>query len=176
MARRKPGRIAHTNQTAQDAARSHTATAIKRGDIIRPKFCSACGWPGIIEAHHTDYKKPEKIQWLCHRCHSHEHLRRNRALFGADKNPKYKFVRLRYRLHETIKKEAVRLNGTISWLIEKTLERKFGVRSSSNKLNAYQCIRGCGHVTHTASTTHPNQCGACRKRQIIPWLKRKARP
>lgn len=58
--------------------RAHRAvrSAIKRGDLIRPKCCSRCGLSpmkknGIsgIEAHHHDYIRPLEVEWLCPTCH-----------------------------------------------------------------------------------------------------------
>lgn len=54
--------------------------ALRRGDLVRPAICEACGrydgWNGeplpgrgVIEAHHRDYTKPFDIEWLCRLCH-----------------------------------------------------------------------------------------------------------
>jgi transcriptional regulator with XRE-family HTH domain len=54
-------------------ARSWVCRAVKRGWIERPSLCSACGNPGIIEAHHADYSKPRDVEWLCDECHRARH-------------------------------------------------------------------------------------------------------
>lgn len=45
--------------------------AIKRGRVIRPRFCEQgsreCNGP--IEAHHDDYTKPLNVRWLCRKHH-----------------------------------------------------------------------------------------------------------
>lgn len=46
---------------------------IKIGKIIRPKECQLCKRITKIFAHHTDYKKPLKVKWLCLDCHCLEH-------------------------------------------------------------------------------------------------------
>ena len=57
--------------------------AIKRGRLVRPDKCQQCGATAAIEASHSDYRFPMKIQWLCVKCHrlldkSLEHLARGR--------------------------------------------------------------------------------------------------
>src|SRR6266568_2730447 len=61
-------------------------TAIKRGNLVRPKTCNKCGTaPGhtkngrtLIEAHHHNgYDDPLDVIWLCSRCHHYEHVRNN---------------------------------------------------------------------------------------------------
>lgn len=47
--------------------------AVKKGKVIRAKFCSRCDAFGRIEAHHPDYSKPLEVVWLCRRCHSAIH-------------------------------------------------------------------------------------------------------
>jgi len=56
------------------SARIKTNTELKAGRITRPKYCTKCGKYGCeIQAHHLDYKKPLKINWLCRSCHALEH-------------------------------------------------------------------------------------------------------
>jgi len=69
----------------RDRARRKTANAIKRGDLVRPTHCEACGGSGRypIHAHHPDYRKPFEVMWLCRPCHWIEHNRVSReAKFG----------------------------------------------------------------------------------------------
>ena len=48
---------------------SVVSNAIKRGRLVRPEECQQCGAAGVIEASHSDYRFPLKIQWLCVKCH-----------------------------------------------------------------------------------------------------------
>lgn len=57
-------------------AQHKVAKALRAGRLIRPSTCSACGEPGLIEAHHDDYDKPLDVIWLCTSCHA-AHERRN---------------------------------------------------------------------------------------------------
>lgn len=44
--------------------------AIKNGELIKPTICEHCGTPTEdIIAHHEDYDKPLKVDWLCRTCH-----------------------------------------------------------------------------------------------------------
>jgi ribosomal protein S27AE len=54
--------------------------AIRDGKLLRPKSCSKCGDIGRIDAHHEDYSKPFKIEWLCKRCHSDTWTKPRRAM------------------------------------------------------------------------------------------------
>jgi ribosomal protein S27AE len=51
-------------------ARIELYYAVKKGIIQKPLDCSQCGHSGYIEAHHTDYKKPLDVIWLCKKCHN----------------------------------------------------------------------------------------------------------
>ena len=55
------------------AARDKVQKAIKSGKLIRPKKCEHCEVQGPLEAHHTDYAEPLKVNWLCRTCHGREH-------------------------------------------------------------------------------------------------------
>lgn len=46
---------------------------IKKGTIVRPDNCQACGDEGIPHGHHDDYSKPLDVEWLCVPCHKLEH-------------------------------------------------------------------------------------------------------
>lgn len=71
------------------AARQAAANAIRRGDIIKPKSCSACNKKTVSRKlhghHHNGYDKPLDIVWICTVCHSKEHNPRYRALMGDKK-------------------------------------------------------------------------------------------
>lgn len=47
--------------------------AIKKGLLVRPKKCSKCNNPSLVEGHHDDYDKPLDVIWLCPTCHSMRH-------------------------------------------------------------------------------------------------------
>lgn len=48
-------------------ARSKVANALRDGRIIK-RPCEVCGVENV-EAHHTDYRKPLDVQWLCREHH-----------------------------------------------------------------------------------------------------------
>jgi hypothetical protein len=54
-------------------ARGLISTHIRRGKIVRPDHCWQCGLICIPHAHHSDYKQPLKIEWLCPICHAEKH-------------------------------------------------------------------------------------------------------
>lgn len=43
--------------------------AIKKGTLVRPATCEACGEGGSITAAHADYGRPLEVRWLCRPCH-----------------------------------------------------------------------------------------------------------
>lgn len=47
--------------------------ALRLGFLIKPDFCSKCERKIKVEGHHTDYKKPLEVIWLCRTCHLKEH-------------------------------------------------------------------------------------------------------
>jgi hypothetical protein len=47
--------------------------AIVSGKLVRPKCCSRCGSGGKIHGHHSDYRKPLLVVWLCTKCHGQAH-------------------------------------------------------------------------------------------------------
>lgn len=58
-------------------ARHNLNYHLKKGHIVKPRFCEDCGLKDKIFAHHTDYSKPLKIKWLCRRCHADKHKRKS---------------------------------------------------------------------------------------------------
>lgn len=55
--------------------------AIARGDLVRPRVCSACrSGDVVIQGHHDDYSKPLQVRWLCPACHHQADEARDAAL------------------------------------------------------------------------------------------------
>ena len=54
-------------------ARNAVQSALRRGSLTRPDFCSECGLICKPDAHHDDYYKPLEIKWLCRKCHAAIH-------------------------------------------------------------------------------------------------------
>lgn len=50
-------------------ARQAISDAVRSGKIEKPKNCQRCGSHGVLHAHHSNYEKPLKVDWLCPRCH-----------------------------------------------------------------------------------------------------------
>lgn len=57
-----------------DAYRAQTAVgnALRDGKL-RKDPCAICGATSHVHAHHTDYKKPLDVRWLCAKCHHRIH-------------------------------------------------------------------------------------------------------
>lgn len=68
--------LAQDNRATQNRVHSRVVNAIKRGNLIRQP-CQECGDPNS-HAHHDDYKKPLKVQWLCPSCHFGLHASQRR--------------------------------------------------------------------------------------------------
>ena len=47
--------------------------ALKVGNLIKPEFCSDCGFRKVAHGHHEDYSKKLDVKWLCHICHFKNH-------------------------------------------------------------------------------------------------------
>ena len=88
-------------------ARSVIASAIARGEIVRPDTCELCGSKpprakdgrSNIEAHHEDHTKPFDVQWICTGCHGKLTERRCGENNGSSKlNPSaVRIIRAFYR-------------------------------------------------------------------------------
>ena len=88
----------------QFRAKQHVASAIKKGEIEKPKTCSRCGKERRLDGHHPDYRKPLDVIWLCRLCHRHLHYP------GSSK-------RYRERLEKVKAKEAaerIKINKTLA--------------------------------------------------------------
>ena len=62
------------NHPEKKSAKNAVHLAIKNGIIRRSVFCESCGLPAKTEAHHFDYNKPLKVEWLCRTCHIKIHV------------------------------------------------------------------------------------------------------
>lgn len=58
----------------KSAAHNAVADAIRKGVLVRARFCSECGNDHRIEGHHDDYALPLVVRWLCKGCHVRHHL------------------------------------------------------------------------------------------------------
>src|SRR3990167_3870141 len=54
-------------------ARALVQYHIKKGNIVRPKYCDKCLKRGEIHAHHNNYNMPLDISWFCRNCHVQLH-------------------------------------------------------------------------------------------------------
>lgn len=50
-------------------ARRILNAAVRSGKIKTPSHCSGCGERYKLTAHHDDYSKPLKVEWICYECH-----------------------------------------------------------------------------------------------------------
>jgi hypothetical protein len=57
-------------------ARQIVALALRIGALVRPITCEDCGQQKKLTGHHTDYKKPLDVQWLCYLCHAQRHRKK----------------------------------------------------------------------------------------------------
>lgn len=56
-------------------AREALSRALKRGRVVKPPACEACGRShALLHGHHEDYMKPLDVRWLCPRCHKARHV------------------------------------------------------------------------------------------------------
>jgi hypothetical protein len=57
-------------------ARHALGRALREKRVVKPKACEACHTevtPRDLQAHHDDYSKPLKVEWLCRWCHWADH-------------------------------------------------------------------------------------------------------
>ena len=72
-AERKPTPQEKWRERNPVAAWAHSAlrSALKRG-LVEAHPCEDCG-ATPAEAHHADYERPLRVEWLCRRCHKQRH-------------------------------------------------------------------------------------------------------
>lgn len=74
MKRGKQDKNSMDDRILRNGARSILNRAVVEGKLDKPKFCADCGVTGVvIEGHHSDYKKPLEVDWLCKKCHTETH-------------------------------------------------------------------------------------------------------
>jgi hypothetical protein len=69
-------------QAANPIARwSHlaVASAIRRGILVKPERCEACGSDGQLDGHHDDHRQPLNVKWWCRACHVRHHARKRKV-------------------------------------------------------------------------------------------------
>jgi len=58
---------------ARDSCRARTMRLVKTGRLVRAA-CERCG-AEKVQAHHENYRRPDFVRWLCHKCHHGVHHR-----------------------------------------------------------------------------------------------------
>ena len=71
----KPVSLQARQYPERQRARSAVTYALKTGKLAKPLFCQRCFAVRKLSAHHSNYKKPLKVTWLCYPCHTHIHYR-----------------------------------------------------------------------------------------------------
>lgn len=51
-------------------ARLKARYAVKKGILVKPKWCEVCNLVKPLQGHHEDYSKPLEVIWLCTGCHA----------------------------------------------------------------------------------------------------------
>jgi hypothetical protein len=73
----------YVDQFVREYARLQARRAVKRGLLVKPSACSACGTAlpaKRLHGHHPDYDYPLEVEWLCNTCHYAKH--RGRFFLG----------------------------------------------------------------------------------------------
>ena len=68
---------ARPEEKAKQRARTALKDAIKRGEVVKPSQCAACGAKAsgrYLQAHHDNYDAPLDVTWLCATCHKKRHM------------------------------------------------------------------------------------------------------
>lgn len=69
-------------------AQQAVMNAVRRGRLVRPGACSACGTACKPHGHHDDYSQPLAVRWLCQPCHlKHHHAMRKSAVLRDIEGP-----------------------------------------------------------------------------------------
>lgn len=106
-------------------------SAVKRGDVIRPKSCPRCGGTKRIEAHHPDYTKPLQIEWLCRKCHFAEH---GKPKFYSTVKKRFKGAQSpTAKLTEQQARDAITMHKSGLWTL-RAIGRHFAVDESTIRL------------------------------------------
>lgn len=67
------GKILGSKYYIRKIASEKVYRAVVRGIISRPDNCERCSNICKPEAHHSDYRKPLDVTWLCRECHIEVH-------------------------------------------------------------------------------------------------------
>ncbi len=62
------------------AAHRDVRGALKKGILVRPSSCEACGCECLPHGHHDDYTQTLDVRWLCTVCHAAVHSRANQEV------------------------------------------------------------------------------------------------
>lgn len=104
-------------------AYSSVRHAKKRGDLVEQP-CRDCGTTENVEAHHSDYRKPLQVVWLCTKHHRKEHTKIGSPLMRSDPNSvKFRLTpALKAKLKERAAGESRSVSQMAAILVEKALE------------------------------------------------------
>jgi hypothetical protein len=68
----RPKHQPEISETQRRQARYQTKVAIRDGKLALKAECEICG-ARPAHCHHIDYNDPERVMWLCTRCHGAYH-------------------------------------------------------------------------------------------------------
>lgn len=70
LARREAVKRSIKKHYAKQMARIKLNYHVRVGNIPKPDACSVCKQKIKVEAHHSNYKKPLEVKWVCRPCHA----------------------------------------------------------------------------------------------------------
>ena len=74
--KRRSSKIWHLNNPQKVKVYAKVKSALNSGIIKKPSKCQSCNTESKIHSHHSDYRKPLEVKWLCVICHEgHHHAR-----------------------------------------------------------------------------------------------------
>jgi len=112
------------------SANTKVATALRKGELVRPDVCEKCAGSGDIDAHHPDYSKPLEVEWLCRKCHYQQH----RGPFEMAAKKRYRGEEHKSsKLKEHQAREALILISA-GKMTKRAIARRFGVHESTIRL------------------------------------------
>lgn len=72
-ARNRASKKAIKKYPEKQNARYKVRDALLLGHLVKPIICEKCKCKKKVQAHHEDYTKPLKVNWLCSGCHADIH-------------------------------------------------------------------------------------------------------